>query len=66
MDSLGLERLVATLVSVGKTDRVGKGLSGRCSRIVTDQLDVFGQAKHREAVGPLSGAGKQDPSLHSG
>ena len=31
------------MVSVGKTDRRGKGLEGRCSRIVTDQLGVFGQ-----------------------
>jgi hypothetical protein len=65
MDSLELERLVATLVSVGKTVRVGKGLSGRCSRIVTDHLGVFGQGQRSEAVRPLAGGKKADRSLHS-
>jgi len=46
---LELERLVATLVSVGKTDRVGKGLSGRCSRIVTDQLGEFLRGRENES-----------------
>src|SRR5215475_6479937 len=36
-----LDRLVATLLRVGKTAPVGKDLWGRCSRIVTDRLDEF-------------------------
>ena len=51
-----LERLVATLVRVGKTDLVGKGLSGRCSRIVTDQLGVFGQGNGERQCGRWPGA----------
>ena len=41
IDNLGLGRLVATSVRVGKTGQVGKELWDRCSRIVTDQLGVF-------------------------
>ena len=45
MESLGeLERLVATVVRVVKTVRTGKGVGTSCSRIDTDNLDVFGQA----------------------
>src|SRR5215471_13492240 len=45
IESLGeLERLVATLLRVGKTAPVGKELWGRCSRIVTDRLGEFLQA----------------------
>src|SRR4029434_10760867 len=48
MDSFaGLERLVATAVRVVKTGRTGKGLWGRCSRIVTDEWGVF----HRTGSG---------------
>src|ERR1700747_454310 len=42
MESLGeLERLVATVVRVVKTVRTGKGVGTSCSRIDTDNLDVF-------------------------
>jgi len=41
IESLGLGRLVATFDRVGKTGRVGKELWGRCSRTVTDHLDVL-------------------------
>ena len=42
MESLGeLERLVATVVRVVKTDLTGKGVGTSCSRIDTDNLGVF-------------------------
>jgi hypothetical protein len=51
MDSFaGLERLVATAVRVVKTGRTGKGLWGRCSRIVTDELGVFHRTGSGNAV----------------
>jgi hypothetical protein len=58
---LELERLVATLVRVGKTDLVGKGVSGRCSRIVTDQLGVFGLDNGERQCGRWQEAEKQIP-----
>ncbi len=45
MESLGeLERLVATVVRVVKTGRTGKRVGTSCSRIDTDNLDVFPRA----------------------
>ena len=45
MESLGeLERLVATVVRVVKTGRTGKRVGTSCSRIDTDNLDVFPQS----------------------
>jgi hypothetical protein len=45
MESLGeLERLVATVVRVVKTGRTGKRVGTSCSRIDTDNLDVFSPA----------------------
>lgn len=42
MESLGAdERLVATVVRVVKTGLTGKGVGTSCSRIDTDNLDVF-------------------------
>ena len=53
MESLAeLGRLVATLLRVGKTTHVGKGLGGRCSRTVTDQLDEFARFLGSWASGP--------------
>ena len=49
MESLGeLERLVATVVRVVKTGRTGKRVGTSCSRIDTDNLDVF----HAGALAP--------------